>query len=65
MAKDSGGFLLYMGHVEGTGTEGALYTMAKESRGFLFLLLFANHVEAVEIKPIMHVIVKIEDIEAE
>jgi hypothetical protein len=33
--------------------------MAKESREFL--LLFTNHVEAVEIKQIVHVIVKIED----
>jgi hypothetical protein len=38
--------------------------MAKESREFL-LLLFTNQVEAVEIKQIVHVIVKIEDIDAE
>jgi hypothetical protein len=38
--------------------------MAKESREFL-LLLFTNHAEAVEIKQIVHVIVKIEDIDAE
>jgi hypothetical protein len=39
--------------------------MAKESREFLLLLLFTNHVEAVEIKQIVHVIVKIENIDAE
>jgi hypothetical protein len=38
--------------------------MAKDSREFL-LLLFTNHVEAVEIKQIVHVIVKIEEIDSE
>jgi hypothetical protein len=36
--------------------------MAKDSGGFL---LFMDHVEAVEIKQIVHVIVKIEEIDAE
>jgi hypothetical protein len=59
MVKDSGGVLLFMDHVEGTGTE--------ESRGFLLLLLllFTNQVEAVKIKQIVHVIVQNEDIDAE
>jgi hypothetical protein len=39
--------------------------MTKDSGGFLLLLLFTNQVEAVEIKQIVHVIVKIEDIDAE
>jgi hypothetical protein len=41
--------------------------MAKDGGGFLLflLLLFTNQVEAVEIKQIVHVIVKIKDIDAE